>query len=120
MACDGLTHCTALHGLETDMSPSAPRHSKDYSSAYIVLNTDDEQLKGYGMTFTIGRGNDIVCEAIRQVAKKLVGKPTEELFADMGQTWSWITAGEGVRPPATQSNACVADRQMGTDPQMRW
>lgn len=46
------------------------------------------------MTFTIGRGNDIVCEAIRQVAKKLVGKSTEELFADMGKTWSWITAGK--------------------------
>jgi L-fuconate dehydratase len=48
-----------------------------------------------------------VCEAIRQVAKKLVGKPTEELFADMGQTWSWITAGEGACPPAIQSSVRV-------------
>jgi len=84
---------TSLSGDGTD----AMNTECDYSSAYIVLHTGSE-LKGYGMTFTIGRGNDIVCEAIRQVAKKLVGKPTEELFADMGQTWSWITA----------------------DPQMRW
>jgi hypothetical protein len=32
----------------------------DYSSAYITLLTDSE-LVGHGMTFTIGRGNDIVC-----------------------------------------------------------
>ena len=31
----------------------------DYSSAYISLYTDTD-LVGHGMTFTIGRGNDIV------------------------------------------------------------
>jgi hypothetical protein len=31
----------------------------DYSSAYVILLTDAD-LVGYGMTFTIGRGNDIV------------------------------------------------------------
>jgi L-fuconate dehydratase len=31
----------------------------DYSSAYITLKTDSD-LVGHGMTFTIGRGNDIV------------------------------------------------------------
>jgi hypothetical protein len=31
----------------------------DYSSAYVSLYTDSN-LVGHGMTFTIGRGNDIV------------------------------------------------------------
>jgi L-fuconate dehydratase len=31
----------------------------DYSSAYVTLFTDGD-LVGHGMTFTIGRGNDIV------------------------------------------------------------
>ena len=31
----------------------------DYSSAYVELLTDSD-LVGYGMTFTLGRGNDIV------------------------------------------------------------
>ena len=31
----------------------------DYSSAYVELSTDSD-LVGYGMTFTLGRGNDIV------------------------------------------------------------
>lgn len=32
----------------------------DYSSAYVILETSSPDLKGVGMTFTIGRGNDIV------------------------------------------------------------
>jgi L-fuconate dehydratase len=33
----------------------------DYSSAYISIFTDREfPLVGHGMTFTIGRGNEIV------------------------------------------------------------
>ena len=32
----------------------------DYSSAYVILKTTSPDLKGVGMTFTIGRGNDIV------------------------------------------------------------
>jgi hypothetical protein len=31
----------------------------DYSSAYVTLLSDSD-LVGHGMTFTIGRGNDIV------------------------------------------------------------
>jgi hypothetical protein len=33
----------------------------DYSAAYVILKTNSpSKLEGYGMTFTIGRGNDIV------------------------------------------------------------
>lgn len=32
----------------------------DYSVAYVVLETDsDAALKGYGLTFTVGRGTEI-------------------------------------------------------------
>ena len=32
----------------------------DYSAAYVVLRTDGaEDLAGYGLVFTIGRGNDV-------------------------------------------------------------
>ena len=36
----------------------------DYSSAYVVLETDVPGLEGHGLTFTIGRGNEICCAAI--------------------------------------------------------
>lgn len=53
---------TSLTGDGTD----AMNTDCDYSSAYVTLytngKTDDgeRELKGCGMTFTIGRGNDIV------------------------------------------------------------
>lgn len=70
----------------------------DYSSAYITLLTSSPSLRGHGMTFTIGRGNDIVCTTISQIASKLIDKNIESLFANMGETWDWLNS----------------------DPQMRW
>jgi len=75
---------TSLSGDGTD----AMNTDCDYSSAYISLLTDSD-LVGHGMTFTIGRGNDIVCFAISEVAKRLIGKETEELFGDMGKAWEF-------------------------------
>ncbi len=46
----------------------------DYSAAYVVIHTDDPSLKGYGFTFTIGRGNDLCVEAARQRGLPLVGR----------------------------------------------
>ena len=36
----------------------------DYSAAYVILETDQPGLEGHGLTFTIGRGNDLCCRAI--------------------------------------------------------
>ncbi|EPQ52034.1 enolase C-terminal domain-like protein [Gloeophyllum trabeum ATCC 11539] len=83
---------TSLTGDGTD----AMNTDCDYSSAYISLYTSSD-LVGHGMTFTIGRGNDIVCEAIRQVASRLVGKSAEELFADMGKAWELLVADPQLR-----------------------
>jgi L-fuconate dehydratase len=83
---------TSLTGDGTD----AMNTDCDYSSAYISIYTDSD-LVGHGMTFTIGRGNDIVCLAIKEVASRLVGKDTEELFADMGKTWDWLLADPQLR-----------------------
>ena len=30
----------------------------DYSAAYVTIETDDKNLSGIGLTFTIGKGND--------------------------------------------------------------
>ncbi|KAG9256831.1 enolase C-terminal domain-like protein [Emericellopsis atlantica] len=58
----------------------------DYSSAYCILTTDSDYT-GHGMTFTIGRGNDIVCSAITHVADRLKGRTLSSLVADWGKTW---------------------------------
>lgn len=49
------------------------------------------------MTFTIGRGNDIVCAAVEKVAERLVGKKTAELFGDMGAAWNYLLADPQLR-----------------------
>ncbi|KAL5480675.1 hypothetical protein ACEPAI_9615 [Sanghuangporus weigelae] len=83
---------TSLSGDGTD----AMNTECDYSSAYVALFTNSD-LVGYGMTFTIGRGNDIVCKAIEELAKKLVGKEVESLFANMGQAFSFLLSDPQLR-----------------------
>ncbi|KZZ96809.1 L-galactonate dehydratase [Moelleriella libera RCEF 2490] len=68
----------------------------DYSSAYCILETDSPYT-GHGMTFTIGRGNDIVCAAIQQVANRLSGRTLSSLVADWGQTWRFLVADSQLR-----------------------
>jgi len=37
----------------------------DYSATYVVLETDDAKgLRGYGLTFTNGRGNEVCVAAV--------------------------------------------------------
>lgn len=59
----------------------------DYSAAYVILNTDDPTVRGYGFTFTIGRGNDICVLTAEQRAKPLIGKNVEEILSDLGGTY---------------------------------
>ncbi|KAI1872382.1 hypothetical protein JX265_001361 [Neoarthrinium moseri] len=58
----------------------------DYSSAYCILQTDSD-FSGHGMTFTIGRGNDIVCAAIDHLADRIKGRTLSSLVEDWGKTW---------------------------------
>eukprot|EP01043_Picozoa_sp_COSAG02_P006083 COSAG02_NODE_170_length_31534_cov_33.568498_2_plen_239_part_00 len=55
------------------------RRLLQYSCVYVILNTDNEELPaGYGLTFTLGRGNEIVaamCEALEHL---VVGKSLED------------------------------------------
>ncbi|KAI5804007.1 enolase C-terminal domain-like protein [Peziza echinospora] len=70
----------------------AMNEAGDYSSAYCLLHTTHPTLTGHGMTFTIGRGNDIVCHAISSLAPRLVGKSLAALVANMGETWRHLVS----------------------------
>ena len=74
----------------------------DYSAAYVVLRTDGvafdgAPLAGFGLTFTTGRGNDIVAVAARQQAAMLVGLDVEEMVRDMGAVYRHLTADAQIR-----------------------
>lgn len=48
----------------------------NYSAAYVVLETD-HNLVGHGLTFTIGRGNEICIAAIAALRHRLIGLELE-------------------------------------------
>lgn len=69
----------------------------DYSAAYVTLHTDAESLEGNGLTFTIGRGNELCVAAIRSLAPLLVGRSFDSFTADMGGFWRHITGDSQLR-----------------------
>jgi L-fuconate dehydratase len=60
----------------------------DYSAAYVVLRTDaGDGLEGHGLTFTIGRGTEVVVAAVDALRPLLVGRSVEGIEADLGGFW---------------------------------
>jgi len=68
----------------------------DYSAAYVILKTDS-QHEGHGLTFTIGRGNDICVAAISAMKHLLVGIELDWIREDMGRFWRHITGDSQLR-----------------------
>ncbi len=68
----------------------AVHQDPDYSGAFAVLETDG-QHEGVGMTFTIGRGNDLCCAAIEALAPLVVGRPLDELTGEGAVFWRRLT-----------------------------
>ncbi len=64
----------------------AMNEAPDYSAAYVVLETDSG-LEGHGLTFTIGRGNELCVEAIRSLAPLVEGEEVSTFTRDMGAFW---------------------------------
>lgn len=69
----------------------------DYSAAYVILETDDPALSGHGLTFTIGRGNEICCAAIGALEHLIVGRDLAGITANMGKFWRDFTSDSQLR-----------------------
>ena len=68
----------------------------DYSAAYCILDTDNG-LEGHGLTFTIGRGNDICCAAIQALEPLIVGLDLDWIRADGARFWRHMTGDSQLR-----------------------
>lgn len=75
-----------------------------YSYAVTELH-DDCGRTGVGLAFTLGEGNQLVCEAAKFYAQRLVGKSIEEIMAGFGelqramadeQQFRWLGPHKGV------------------------
>src|SRR5215207_4629425 len=80
-----------------DLSGSdAMNEAPDYSAAYVVLRTDGD-LEGHGLTFTIGRGNELCVAAIEALAPLVAGRTLESFTQDMGAFWRHVTGDSQLR-----------------------
>ena len=64
----------------------------DYSAAYVILETD-AGLEGHGLTFTVGRGNEVCAAAIEAYRHLVVGRDLRDITSDFGGFWHSL-AGE--------------------------
>jgi L-fuconate dehydratase len=69
----------------------------DYSAAYCILETNTA-LEGHGLTFTLGRGNELCVDALTYLARNAVGRSLESITADF----------------------CAFSRLLTDDSQFRW
>ncbi|MEO9821244.1 MAG: L-fuconate dehydratase [Paracoccaceae bacterium] len=80
-----------------DLSGSdAMNPDPDYSAAYVILETDSD-LEGHGLTFTIGRGNEVCIAAIEALKDFVVGLDLEWITQDMGRFWRHVTGDSQLR-----------------------
>jgi L-fuconate dehydratase len=76
----------------------AMNNDPDYSAAYVILQTDHPAgLEGHGMTFTIGRGNEVCVTAIHALAPLVIGRSLESFTSDMHSFWRYITGDSQLR-----------------------
>lgn len=68
----------------------------DYSAAYVILETDSEH-EGHGLTFTIGRGNEICIAAIEALRPLVIGLDLDWISQNMGRFWRHITGDSQLR-----------------------
>ena len=66
----------------TNIGSDAVNKDPDYSAAYCILGTNTD-LEGYGLTFTLGRGNELCVQAIEYLARYVKGRTLESLTSDM-------------------------------------
>jgi L-fuconate dehydratase len=83
---------TARAAIGTDAMHPDP----DYSAAYVTLQTD-AGLEGHGLTFTIGRGNEICVAAIDAFRHLVVGCRLEDLTTDLGAFWRRLAGDSQLR-----------------------
>ena len=82
---------TSRHLDGSDAMNAAP----DYSATYVILSTDaGDGLAGHGLTFTIGRGNEVCVAAVEALASRIVGQDLDTITAHMGRFWRDLTSGD--------------------------
>lgn len=85
----------------TSLDPHGPSdavHTRpDFSAAYVVISVSGIPHKGYGIGFTLGRGTEVVCTAIKAFLPLVVGKSLLGIYTDFGKFWHSLTGESQLR-----------------------
>ena len=68
----------------------------DYSAAYVVVRTN-EAREGYGLAFTVGRGNDVQVAGIQAMAPLVVGQRVDDFVTDIARIAQRMTGDSQLR-----------------------
>ena len=82
---------------KTFIGSDAMNPDPDYSAAYVVLKTNISGLEGHGLTFTIGRGNELCVKAIESLSYLIINKSLSSFTQNMGAFWTMITGDSQLR-----------------------
>ncbi|WP_461536577.1 enolase C-terminal domain-like protein [Spongorhabdus nitratireducens] len=82
---------------QTFSGSDAMHTAPDYSCVYVILETSMPSLHGYGLTFTLGRGNEICAAAAEALSHHITGKKLEDIWANMGQFWHQLVNDDQLR-----------------------
>ena len=90
------THDLRFPTSATHAGSDAMNPDPDYSAAYVVLGTDGG-IDGHGLTFTIGRGNEVVIAAIHALEGRVVGLDLDWIAENPGRFWRHMTSDSQLR-----------------------
>ncbi len=68
----------------------------DYSATYVTLKTNSSHC-GNGLTFTIGRGNELCVAAVNAMKYMLIDKDFTEITKNLGEFWRSIVSDSQLR-----------------------
>src|SRR5688572_30991012 len=98
-----MTTITSLESLDLRFPTSrtlagsdAVHKDPDYSAAYVILKTDAD-MEGHGLTFTVGRGNELCVAAIESMRHLVVGKRLDDITADFAGFWRSLASESQLR-----------------------
>ncbi|XP_078543579.1 mitochondrial enolase superfamily member 1 isoform X2 [Lissotriton helveticus] len=65
----------------------------DYSAAYVIIETDAaDGLKGHGLTFTLGKGTEVVVCAVDALSAHLVGRDLKDIVSNFRDFYRQLTS----------------------------
>lgn len=79
-----------------DMDGSDALNLGDYSATYVTVVTDSG-LSGDGLTFTNGRGNEIVVAAVHALKHHVIGRRLDDILADFRGFYRDLTVDKQLR-----------------------